>query len=111
MSDPALLLCAQDGVLELVLLKRHRRGNYEGGKTNAGSTCCGIRTRASAQPPVVEHPCPCPPHADSYWRAVVRDAPSRETLALQHPPTSYFFSPCEGLPRAQAPLRLSNRGG
>ena len=30
----------QDGVLELLMLKRCRRGHYEAGKTNAGEPMC-----------------------------------------------------------------------
>ena len=66
----------QDGVLELVLLKRCRRGHYEAGRSNA----------------------------DTFWRAVVRGAAQHETLPAAQPPTAYYSSHCEGLER-QPPLR------
>lgn len=64
----------QDGVLEISLLKRSRRGHYEGGTTNA----------------------------DTYWRAVVKGAAPHETLALEHPPTEYYWSLCDDV-KAEAP--------
>jgi len=57
----------QDGVLEVLLLKRSRRGHYAGRDSNA----------------------------DTFWVSVVKGAPEGETLALQHPPTSYYWSPLE----------------
>ena len=57
----------QDRVLEIVLLKRCRRGHYGDGATNA----------------------------DTFWRAVLAAAPEEEVLALEHPPTSYYWAPCE----------------
>lgn len=57
----------QDRVLEIVLLKRCRRGNYGDGATNA----------------------------DTFWRSVLATAPEGEVLALEHPPTSYYWAPCE----------------
>jgi CS domain len=57
----------QDGVLEVVMLKRNRRGNYERGTTNA----------------------------DTFWRAVTTSAPENERLALDHAPTGYYWSHCE----------------
>ena len=39
-----------EGVLELSLLKRNRRGNYQDGKTNAGAgTGCGGRVQGSGR--------------------------------------------------------------
>ena len=40
---------------------------------------------------------------------MLRSAPAHETLALQHPPTHYYSSHCEDMPKREAPLRLSNR--
>jgi CS domain len=57
----------QDRVLEIVLLKRNRKGNYQDGTTNA----------------------------DTFWKSVVKNAPEKEVLALEHPPTSYYWAPCE----------------
>ena len=57
----------QDRVLEIILLKRNRKGNYENGKTNA----------------------------DTFWRAVLRSAPEGEMLKLEHPPTAYYWAPCD----------------
>ncbi len=57
----------QDRVLEIVLLKRCRRGHYGDRATNA----------------------------DTFWRAVLAAEPKGETLALEHPPTSYYWAPCE----------------
>lgn len=57
----------QDGVLEMNLLKRNRRGRYEQGTTNA----------------------------DTFWRSVTKRAPENETLALEFPPNTYYWSFCE----------------
>ncbi|GAB4821293.1 hypothetical protein N2152v2_008339 [Parachlorella kessleri] len=46
------------------------------------------------------------PASESFWRAVLQNAPPHETLALEFPPSDYYFSHCEGLPKKQAPLRL-----
>ena len=45
--------------------------------------------------------------ADTFWRAVVQGAAPYEQLALEHPPTSYYSAPCEGLQK-QPPLRLAS---
>ena len=47
-----------------------------------------------------------PTFAESFWRAVLQNAAAHETLALEFPPSDYYFSHCEGLPKKQAPLRL-----
>jgi hypothetical protein len=60
----------QDGVLEVTLLKRARRGHYEGGGTNA----------------------------DTFWRAVLRAGAPREALEAAHPPTAYYWAHCEDAP-------------
>eukprot|EP00963_Diacronema_lutheri_P003088 scaffold261_cov336-Pavlova_lutheri.AAC.3 len=52
----------QDGVLEITLLKRYRRGLYESGKTNA----------------------------DTFWRSILQGAPEQETLQVDYPPSSYY---------------------
>ena len=57
----------QDRVLEIVLLKRNRRGWYEKGTTNA----------------------------DTFWRSVVTSATENEVLALEYPPSCYYVSACE----------------
>jgi hypothetical protein len=67
-SHSPLRSILQDGVLEMSLLKRNRKGHYEDGTTNA----------------------------DTYWRSVVRGAAAHETLQLEHPPTAYYWSHCEG---------------
>jgi hypothetical protein len=54
----------QDGVLEITLLKLSRRGQYANGETNA----------------------------DTYWRAVLKAAGEKETLALDHAPSAYYKS-------------------
>ncbi|KAL6777062.1 hypothetical protein ACKKBF_B20070 [Auxenochlorella protothecoides x Auxenochlorella symbiontica] len=58
----------QDGILEIVLLKRHRRGNYADGETNA----------------------------TTFWYAVTRNAGTDARLALEHPPPGYYSSHWEG---------------
>lgn len=58
----------QDSVLEIVMLKRCRRGHYEGSATNA----------------------------DTFWQSVLCAAPPQEALHLDHPPTKYYWSPCDG---------------
>jgi len=67
----------QDGVLEVVLLKRSRRGNYADGQTNA----------------------------DTFWKSVVKGAAERETLCLEQPPTAYYWTLCDGDDTANKPLR------
>jgi hypothetical protein len=57
----------QDRVLEIVMLKRNRKGNYQNGLTNA----------------------------DTFWKSVLKYALETEVLALEHPPTSYYWAPCE----------------
>lgn len=58
----------QDDILEIVLLKRHRRGNYADGETNA----------------------------TTFWHAVTKNAAPEARLALEHPPTKYYSSHWEG---------------
>ncbi|EFN58095.1 hypothetical protein CHLNCDRAFT_142413 [Chlorella variabilis] len=71
----------QDGVLEVVMLKRCRRGNYGAGKTNA----------------------------DTFWRSVVQGAVPHETLPLEQPPIAYYSAPCEDLERQPPPRLTSGR--
>lgn len=59
----------QDNVLEVVMLKRCRRGNYEKGTTNA----------------------------DTFWMSVLKSAADFERLQLKSPPNSYYWSPHEEL--------------
>jgi len=54
----------QDGVLEIILLKLSRRGQYANGETNA----------------------------DTYWRAVLKSPREEERLQLENPPSSYYKS-------------------
>lgn len=61
----------QDGVLELILLKRNRRGNYADGTTNA----------------------------DTFWRSLLKTAPDSEVLQIKYPPSNYYWSFCEGAER------------
>lgn len=58
----------QDNVLEIVLLKRHRRGNYADGETNA----------------------------TTFWPCVVRGAGSDARLALEQAPLAYYRTAWEG---------------
>ena len=57
----------QDRVLDIVLLKRNRKGNYQDGTTNA----------------------------DTFWKSILKNAAEGEVLALEHPPTAYYWAPCE----------------
>jgi hypothetical protein len=57
----------QDKVLEIVMRKRNRKGHYQDKMTNA----------------------------DTFWKSVLKNAPETEVLALEHPPTSYYWAPCE----------------
>lgn len=57
----------QDGVLEIIMLKRSRRGQYANGETNA----------------------------DTFWHAVLESASKMEMLPCVQPPTSYYWSPHE----------------
>lgn len=73
----------QDDVLEIVLLKRHRRGNYADGETNA----------------------------TTFWYALVRNGPPEAALALEHPPAAYYRLPLdEKEARAPAPRRPRRLG-
>ena len=54
----------QDGVLEIILLKYSRRGQYANGETNA----------------------------DTFWRSVLKSAQETETLCLENPPSKYYTS-------------------
>jgi hypothetical protein len=47
-----------------------------------------------------------PMSADTFWKAVVQGAAAHETLQLEHPPTLYYSSHCEGLEK-QRPLHLT----
>ncbi|KAL4532079.1 hypothetical protein Ndes2437B_g02505 [Nannochloris sp. 'desiccata'] len=67
----------QDKVLEIVLLKRNRKGNYQDGMTNA----------------------------DTFWKSVLKSAPETEVLALEHPPTSYYWAPCEDAGSSEKEVR------
>eukprot|EP00887_Chlorella_sp_A99_P001899 scaffold18.g1899.t1 len=77
----------RDGVLEIVLLKRCRRGHYEAGTTNA----------------------------DTYWPAVLRGAAPHERLPHAAPPLAYYSCPYEGgdgeQREASAARRRIKRGG
>lgn len=75
------------------------------------SASCGLHPQASRPALTPPRPAPRPPApADSFWRAVLHSAPKHEVLVLQHPPTAYYWSHCEDLPKKQAPLRLAHRG-
>ena len=50
--------------------------------------------------------CPSCMPADTFWKSVVQGAATHETLQLEHPPTLYYSSHCEGLEK-QRPLRLT----
>lgn len=54
----------QDGVLEIILLKYSRRGQYANGETNA----------------------------DTFWRSVLKSAQEPERLQLENPPSKYYTS-------------------
>lgn len=72
----------QDGVLEIIMLKRNRKGHYEAGTTNA----------------------------DTYWRSVVQGAPETERLALDFPPTSYYWCANDDeTEKKPAPRRLQQK--
>ena len=71
----------QDGVVEITLLKRYRRGLYERGKTNA----------------------------DTFWRSIFLGAPEQETLQVEYPPSTYYATEYEKeTPNAKFP-KSSNR--
>lgn len=57
----------QDGLVEITLLKRYRRGLYERGKTNA----------------------------DTFWRSIFLGAPEQETLQVEYPPSAYYATEYE----------------
>lgn len=57
-----------DAVLEIILLKRSRKGNYADGETNA----------------------------ETYWRSLLQSAKPEEVLQLKHPPTVYYSTYWEG---------------
>ena len=69
----------------------------------SAATCaapCQLPTRPSTSPLL---------QPDTFWYAVVRGAAPHETLQLEHPPTSYYSAPCEGLEaEARRPLRLAS---
>jgi hypothetical protein len=67
----------QDGVLEVVMLKRCRRGHYESGTTNA----------------------------DTFWRSILRVAAPGEALPLEQAPTAYYWAPYEESDAVQEPVR------
>ncbi|KAK9820242.1 hypothetical protein WJX72_007885 [[Myrmecia] bisecta] len=54
----------KDGILEVLLLKRNRRGNYADGTTNA----------------------------DTFWKSVLKTCAPAEAIQLQYPPASYYKS-------------------
>jgi len=68
-----------DGVLELQLLKRCRRGQYAAGATNA----------------------------DTFWYALLGGRSGRERLPLEHPPASYYKTEYER--EGAEPHRLRGR--
>ena len=57
----------EDRILHLTMLKRNRRGNYANNCSNA----------------------------DTFWRAVAKNAPPLEQLSLTHPPDKYYALPFE----------------
>lgn len=71
----------QDGVLEITLLKRYRRGKYQDGKTNA----------------------------DTFWRSVFDGATDKETLQLDHPPSLYYKTEYEKERESATFPKASNR--
>lgn len=81
-ADESTWYC-QDGVLEILMLKRNRKGNYENRTTNA----------------------------DTFWRSVLQSAPEREVLAFEHPPTAYYWAPHEEIDSEKEIKRLTSRGG
>lgn len=72
----------QDGMLEVIMLKRNRRGSYEKGSSNA----------------------------DTFWKTVIRDAAPHEMLQLDYPPLSYYSAPCEGGGEVAQPRRSLRHG-
>ncbi|KAK3265120.1 hypothetical protein CYMTET_26177 [Cymbomonas tetramitiformis] len=62
----------QDGILEITMLKRYRKGSYADGKTNA----------------------------DTFWYSVFQKAPEDAVLALDCPPTTYYSTPYDQEDRA-----------
>ena len=71
----------QDNVLEVIMLKRCRRGHYEKGKTNA----------------------------DTFWMSVLKSAPEGETLPLASPPLAYYWSHHEELEEQKRLEKSRNR--
>jgi hypothetical protein len=71
-----------DGVLEIQLLKRNRRGQYSNGCTNA----------------------------DTFWFSLLADRSGRERLALQRPPDAYYNSDWERIGCADANKLRGRRG-
>lgn len=53
-----------DNILEMVLLKRYRKGHYEDGKTNS----------------------------DTFWFGIFRKGRPEESIELEHPPSKYYSS-------------------
>ncbi len=76
--------CARvaDGVLEIQLLKRNRRGFYQNGCTNA----------------------------DTFWFSLLAQRAGRERLPLAQPPPEYYKSDWERIGATDA-HRLRSRGG
>lgn len=77
---PDIVALAQDGVLEVSLLKRSRRGCYAAGETNA----------------------------DTFFRSVVRQGPPGMELPPGPVPTAYYFSYSEdGDKKERAEIRAA----
>ena len=74
---------AADGVLEIQLLKRNRRGQYSNGCTNA----------------------------DTFWFSLLANRNGRERLALERPPDAYYRTEWEHIGCADAHKLRGRRGG
>lgn len=72
----------RDNILEIIMLKRYRKGHYEDGKTNA----------------------------DTFWYSIFEKAPADLMLPLEKPPTKYYSSEYEkeGKPLHKIKGRNSN---
>ncbi|KAL4533422.1 hypothetical protein Ndes2526A_g08853 [Nannochloris sp. 'desiccata'] len=44
-------------------------------------------------------------NADTFWKSVLKSAPETEVLALEHPPTSYYWAPCEDAGSSEKEVR------
>ncbi|KAH7616838.1 hypothetical protein NADE_001645 [Nannochloris sp. 'desiccata'] len=41
----------------------------------------------------------------TFWKSVLKSAPETEVLALEHPPTSYYWAPCEDAGSSEKEVR------